>query len=77
MQLLLNKCRPYLSSLEYEPNLRKRLNDLGVECVDDLKLLNFDADLQGIMKVIQCRKLKLELSKGILKCNTLSKNIHN
>jgi len=44
-----------------EPNLIKRLNDLGVECIDDLNFLNFEVDLQGIMKVIQCRKLKLEL----------------
>lgn len=75
MQLLPNKCRPYFSSLY--PNLIKRLNDLGVECIDDLKLLNVEIDLQGIMKVIQCRKLNLELSKRIVKCISLSKNIHN
>lgn len=65
MQLVLNKLRPYLSvPAEDEPNLMKRLKDLGVEDVDDLKFLNVETDLQGIMKVIQCRKLKLELSKG-------------
>jgi len=66
MQLVLNKFRPYLSlPVEDEPNLMKRLNDLGVESVDDLKFINFETDLQGIMKVVQCRKFKLELSKGI------------
>lgn len=65
MQLVLNKLRPYLSvPAEDEPNLMKRLKDLGVEDVDDLKFLNVETDLQGIIKVIQCRKLKLELSKG-------------
>jgi len=65
MQQAIDKCKPYLSSQEDLPNLIKRLNDLGVECVEDLKLLNFENDLQGIMKTIQCRKLKLELSKGM------------
>ncbi|KAL4082811.1 hypothetical protein QTP88_029467 [Uroleucon formosanum] len=66
MQLVLNKLRPYLSvPAEDEPNLMKRLKDLGVEDVDDLKFLNVETDLQGIMKVIQCRKLKLELSKDV------------
>jgi len=77
MELVLNKCRPYLSSLKDEPNLIKRLNDLRVECVDDLQLLNFEIDLQGLLKVIQCRQLKLELSKGIVKFISLNKNIHN
>jgi len=65
MQLVLNKFRPYLSSpAEDEPILMKRLKDLGVEDVYDLKFLNFETDLQGIIKVIKCRKLKLELSKS-------------
>lgn len=76
MQLVLNKCRPYLSSLEDEQSLIKCLNDLGVECVDHLKLLDFEVDLQGILKVIQCRQLEHELSKGIVKFINLSKNIH-
>jgi len=74
MQLVLNKFRPYLSlPAEDEPKLMKRLNDLGVEGVNDLKFINFETDLQGIMKVIQCRKLKLELSKGILGMSYYSK----
>jgi len=66
MQLVLNKCRPYLSLPEDETILVERLNELGVNCLDDLKLLNFENDLKGIIKIIQCRQLQLELSKGIV-----------
>jgi len=63
MQLAINKIKPYLSSIKDLPILINRLHNLGVECVEDLKLLNFENDLQGVMKVIQCRKLKIELFK--------------
>lgn len=66
MQLVLNKCRPYLSLPEDAPILVERQNELGVNCLNDLKLLNFENDLKGIMKTIQCRQLQLELSKGIV-----------
>lgn len=59
MQLVLNKCRPYLSLPEDETILVERLNELGVNCLDDLKLLNFENDLKGIIKIIQCRQLQL------------------
>jgi len=62
MQIVLNKFRPYLSLPEDEPILVERLNKLGVSCLDDLKLLNFENDLKGIIKKIQCRQLHLELS---------------
>jgi len=67
MQLVSNKFRPFLSSPDDEKNLMHRLNSLGVKTVDDLELLNFETDLQGIMTVVQCHKLKQELSKGIVK----------
>lgn len=65
MQLAINKIKPYLSSIKDLPILINRLQNLGVERVEDLKLLDFENDLQGVMKVIQCRKLKIELFKGI------------
>lgn len=65
MDIIINKCRPYLSSPEDEPKLIARLKDLGVESIDDLKFLNFENDLHGIFKVVRCCQLKLELSKGM------------
>ncbi|KAL5233976.1 hypothetical protein ACI65C_001386 [Semiaphis heraclei] len=71
MQLAINKIKPYLSSIKDLPILINRLQNLGVERVEDLKLLDFENDLQGVMKVIQCRKLKIELFKDV----TMDENV--
>lgn len=46
-------------------SVMERLDEKGVEDVEDLQLIDFENDLRDILKDIQARKMKLNFEKYI------------